>query len=156
MLAGGWLVASRALGRPALFQIGSKEGAVAPDSPLLLLASYLWQFYLPKLPFMQDFTGFPPLPVYDLWIKQAWAAFGSLEVQLPEPVYLVLALLTATVLVASLVALVRAGRARRVDLALPIFFALVAGGLLGGLHWTEYRLLVAVGGPSARAGTCCP
>jgi 4-amino-4-deoxy-L-arabinose transferase-like glycosyltransferase len=155
-LAGGWLVATRLLGRPALFQIGTTEGAVPPESPLRLLASYLWQFYLPKLPFQQEFTGFPPLPVYDFWIKQGWGAFGSLEVELPEPVYLLLAAVTAATLVAGVVALVRAGRAGRVDWAVPAFFAVVALGLLGGLHWTEYRLLVAVGGPFSQGRYLLP
>jgi hypothetical protein len=155
-LAGGWLVATRVLGRPALFQIGTTEGAVPPESPLRLLASYLWQFYLPKLPFQQEFTGFPPLPVYDFWIKQGWGAFGSLEVALPEPVYLLLAAVTVATLVAGGVALVRAGRAGRVDWAVPSFFAVVALGLLGGLHWTEYRLLVAVGGPFSQGRYLLP
>lgn len=155
-LAGGWLAITRVLGRPALFQIGSSEGAAAPDSPLRLLLSYLWQFYLPKLPFQQEFTGFPPLPVYDFWIKQGWGAFGSLEVALPEPVYLILALVTAATLVGGFLALVRAGRAGRVDWAIPTFFAIVALGLLGGLHWTEYRLLVAVGGPFSQGRYLLP
>ena len=156
VLAGGWLVATTALGRPALFQIGTTEDAVPPESPVRLLASYLWQFYLPKLPFQQEFTGFPPLPVYDFWIKQGWGAFGSLEVALPEPVYLLLAAVTATTLVAGVVALVRAGRAGHVDWAVPAFFAVVALGLLGGLHWTEYRLLVAVGGPFSQGRYLLP
>ena len=155
-LAGGWLAVTTVLGRPALFQIGSSEDALPPESPVRLLLSYLWQFYLPKLPFQQEFTGFPPLPVYDFWIKQGWGAFGSLEVKLPEPVYLVLAAVTAATLVGGLVALVRAGRAGRVDWAVPAFFAVVALGLLGGLHWTEYRLLVAVGGPFSQGRYLLP
>jgi 4-amino-4-deoxy-L-arabinose transferase-like glycosyltransferase len=156
LLGGGWVAVSAVLGRPALFQIGGAEGAVAPSSPWRLLASYLWQFYLPKLPFQQEFTGFPTLPVYDFWIKQAWGAFGSLEVELPEPVYLTLAGVTAGVLVAGLVALVRAWRRGRVDWALPAFFALVALALLGGLHWTEYRLLLAAGGPFSQGRYLLP
>jgi hypothetical protein len=43
-----------------------------------------------------------------------------------------------------------------VDWAVPAFFAVVALGLLGGLHWTEYRLLVAVGGPFSQGRYLLP
>jgi len=146
-LGGAWVAAARLLDRPAMFQVGYPEGTVVPQSPVRLAASYLWQFYLPKLPFQQEFTGFPPLPVWDLWFKQAWGAFGLLEVELPGPLYSLLAALTAGVLAASLVAVLRARRAGRVDWAVAAFFALTTVSLVGGLHWTEYRLLMAGGGP---------
>jgi hypothetical protein len=63
---------------------------------------------------------------------------------------------TAAILVAALVALVRALRRGRVDWTLPVFFALVAVALLGGLHWTEYRLLLAVGGPFSQGRYLLP
>ena len=147
VLAGGWVVVSVVLGRPALFQVGTSDNAPLPDSPLRLLASYLWQFYLPKLPFQQEFAGFPTLPVYDFWAKGAWGAFGALEVRLPEWLYLLLALVTVAVLVSAAVAFVRARRRGSVDMAVAAYFALVALALLGGLHWTEYRLIQVTGGP---------
>jgi hypothetical protein len=146
-LAGGWVVVSAALGRPALFQIGSSGDGEVIQSPLRLLVSYLWQFYLPGLPFMREFTGFPALPAYDFWLKGSWGAFGSLEVRLPEPVYLALAGLVLAALAAAAVALVRARRRRTLDLAVLGYFALAMGALVGGLHWVEYQTLLATGGP---------
>lgn len=146
-LAGGWVAVSAALGRPALFQIGSSGDSAAVQSPLRLLFSYLWQFYLPGLPFMREFTGFPPLPAYDFWLKGSWGAFGSLEVRLPEPVYLALAALVLASIAAAAVAVVRARRRRRLDPAVLAFFALAVAALVGGLHWVEYQTLLATGGP---------
>jgi hypothetical protein len=106
------------------------------------LMSYLWQFYLPKLPFQRPFPAISSLPVYDVWIKTGWAAFGFLEVRLPGWVYPILAAVTALLAATLVIALVR-GRPR----ALPLlaFFAIAAVVLLAGLHWTEYRLITGQG-----------
>jgi hypothetical protein len=109
-------------------------------------ASYLWQFYLPRLPFQNPFsTGAPHIAVYDAWLKTGWAAFGWLEVKFPEWVYVVLGLITAGIALVALIALWRARRT--VDRASLLFLAVVAVSLLIGLHWTEYRLLDSGGGP---------
>ncbi len=55
----------------------------------------MWQFYLPRLPFMTDFpTVAHTIPVYDIWFKGTWGAFGWTEVLFRNRVYLVLAALT--------------------------------------------------------------
>lgn len=86
----------------------------------------------------------------------AWGAFGLLEIELPGHVYQLLAVITAVVLAAALVAVVRARRAGQVDWALAAFFGVTAVGLIGGLHWTEYLLLMAgESGPFNRAAISC-
>jgi hypothetical protein len=101
------------------------------------LASYLWQFYLPRLPGQGRWTeGYP---VFDVWIRQTWAAFGWLEVQFRHGVYVVFAAVTIAVAVAACVALWRARR--RIDRALLAFLALAVLCLLVALHWTDYHQL---------------
>jgi hypothetical protein len=108
------------------------------------LASYTWQFYLPRLPFQQAFGGneWPP-PVWDLWITHSWGAFGWLEIQWPQPVYWVLALLATVVAVAALRVLIR--RRAHVDRTLLAFFVIATLALLAGLHWNEYKLATEQG-----------
>jgi 4-amino-4-deoxy-L-arabinose transferase-like glycosyltransferase len=147
VIAGAWLGTAAALDRPAVNQVAT--GTQHPTPTLTSfnpreLGSYLWQFYLPRLSFQQQFGGMPDLPVYDIWLKQGWAAFGWLEVRFPDAVYVVLALVTMLILAGAALALVRAWR--RVDKALAAAFALAVLTLLAGLHWTEFRTLVGGSG----------
>jgi 4-amino-4-deoxy-L-arabinose transferase-like glycosyltransferase len=104
------------------------------------LASYLWQYYLPRVPGQQNFSipaiqgGFPLLRV---WMVGGWGAFGWLEVQLPLWVYQVLGLLTGAIFAAAVVALVRLRRA--IDPRVAGFLVLACVGLIAGLHWTDYH-----------------
>ena len=140
-----WLGLARALDRAAVNQVpGTGGGASVPGTPHVSLLDYLWQFYLPKLPFQGNVPGIPRLPVYDFWIKTGWAAFGWLEVRFPNPVYVVLAAVTVALLAGGLVALLRR-RVWRADLPLLAFFAAIALSLLAGLHWIEYRTIVTEG-----------
>jgi hypothetical protein len=137
-----WLGIARALDRAAVNKVpGTGGGAAAVGGPPPVnLFDYLWQFYLPKLPFQTRFPNAEELPLYEIFVKQAWGAFGWLEVMYAEPVYAVLTALTAVVLVAAGVALWRTRRS--VDLAIAAFFVLVAVTLLAGLHWTEYHYVL--------------
>jgi hypothetical protein len=104
------------------------------------LLSYLWQFYLPRLPFQTDYpTIAQAIPVYDIWLKMGWAAFGWTEVTFPGPVYVVLATATALVGVAAAVGLWRDRFS--IDRGVAALFLLAAVVLLAGLHWTEFRQL---------------
>jgi 4-amino-4-deoxy-L-arabinose transferase-like glycosyltransferase len=146
--AGGWLATARALDRPAVNQVATVPGKPAPTITSFSvrdLGSYLWQFYLPKLPFQNRYGGMPDLPVYDIWLKGGWGAFGWLEIEFPAPVYVVLAILTVAILAAAAAAVVRA--LPRIDWAVAVFLALAVLTLLAGLHWTEFRTLVGGSGP---------
>jgi len=100
-------------------------------------ASYLWQAYLPNLPFQERIEGLAAFAGYDLWVKSAWAAFGWLEVQFHEPVYIVLAAVSGLLLGGGAVAAARGHLA--VDRAVAAFLALAVLVLAAGLHWTDYR-----------------
>lgn len=138
---GTWLIVARVLHRSAASQV-SAAGGIEGGLNVRQLLSYVWQFYLPRLPFMTDFPSIAPtIPVYDVWLKGAWAAFGWLEVTFPDPVYRLLAAVTLAVAIAAGAATWR--DRRRVDLVTMAFLVLVAVVLVGGLHWTEYHQLLA-------------
>jgi len=141
---GGWLVAARALDRPVVNQAAATElGAEGVD--LRQFGSYVWQYYLPKLPFQMAFPAASSIPAYDVWLKTGWAAFGWLEVRFPEWVYALLAAASALVAAAAAVAVFKKGR--RAPLAVIAFCGLAAVGLIGGLHWVEYGQIVQTGAP---------
>ena len=51
--------------------------------------SYLWQVFLPKLPFMTELQK-PSWPFYDIYIERGWAAFGWYAFTFPGWVYAVI------------------------------------------------------------------
>ena len=105
-------------------------------------ASYLWQYYLPRLPVQTDFQmPFRGYPLLQVWIKQGWASFGWLEIKFPDWLYRVLGVLTMAIFAGGLAALIRARR--RLDTAVVVFLVLACGALLGGLHWTDYHQIEA-------------
>ncbi len=134
--AGAWLILSRVLGVDALAQ-GADVASSSGDTPLQAFPSYVWQFYLPRLPFMEPAPGIHDWPVWEFFIKGTWGAFGWLEVRFPNWLYVAL-----TALMAALAVLAGRGlwRARkRIDWLVPGFFVLVAVLLVGALHWTEFH-----------------
>jgi hypothetical protein len=76
-----------------------------------------------------------------VWVRQLTGVFGWLDIPLPPWMYPVATILAAGVTVAALGLLIRM-RGRN-HLALLGFFALTVIALLGVLHITEYRVLIA-------------
>ena len=85
------------------------------------LASYVWQYYLPRTPVQQEFKTVVGYPLLQVWITQGWAAFGWLEIKFDPWVYRVLGPLTVAVFGAALLALLKAWR--RVDRRVVVFLA---------------------------------
>jgi 4-amino-4-deoxy-L-arabinose transferase-like glycosyltransferase len=150
---GAWMVVARSTDHPTAAQLsavqvggasagGAAGGADAGGTNWREFASYLWQYYLPRLPFQTDFqTPFRGYPLLQIWIKQGWAAFGWLEVKFPDWVYRILGVMTMAIFAGGLAALIRARR--RVDLRVLGFLVLACAALLGGLHWTDYHQIEA-------------
>jgi 4-amino-4-deoxy-L-arabinose transferase-like glycosyltransferase len=138
LTAGAWFVAANRSDRPAAAQL-TDALELPPGASISGVGSYLWQFYLPKLSFQQSFTpsDWPPA-AWDIWVKYSWGAFGWLEVQWPEPVYWVLALLTVAIALEALRVVVH--RRASIDRTLLAFFAIATFALVAGLHWNEYKL----------------
>jgi 4-amino-4-deoxy-L-arabinose transferase-like glycosyltransferase len=143
---GVWIGVAHALHRAAAAQVGEVSNGAAATLNVREIASYLWQFYLPRLPFQKPFPlPSTTLPAYDIWFKQAWGSFGWLEVKFPPAVYVVLLIASVSVAAAAVVGLWRARR--RLDPAVLAFLTLAGLVLLAGLHWTEYRYLAGRLGP---------
>ena len=77
-----------ATGPPA--EAGSATGAVseALAHPLGYLG-YLWQLFLPRLPFMAPHFETPGIPGFTIFVERGWAAFGWYDVFFPHWVYVV-------------------------------------------------------------------
>jgi 4-amino-4-deoxy-L-arabinose transferase-like glycosyltransferase len=135
----GWLALAAALGRSAVNTIQTGPGAHSFNIRQFL--SYLWQFYLPRLPFMTRFRETSQLPLYDLWIREGWGVFGWRDLAMPDWIYKVCALVSAAVAVGGAVIVARFRD--RLRLALLAFFALALIALLVGLHVTDYRAIIA-------------
>jgi 4-amino-4-deoxy-L-arabinose transferase-like glycosyltransferase len=133
-----WLALASSTGRAGINTIGS-----SPAHPFNVgqFLSYVWQFYLPRLPFLTPFRTTPQLPVYDIWAHEVTGVFGWLDVVLPHWMYTAAAYVFAAIAIAAVGLLTRL-RERR-HLALLGFFAATVVALLGLLHITEYRVLIA-------------
>ena len=58
--------------------------------------SYLWQQFLPPLPFMTDlYVGAWAVPAWPIYVIQTWGAFGWLSVVYPDAVYYVIGVVLA-------------------------------------------------------------
>jgi hypothetical protein len=112
------------------------------DASLRGFVSYMWQAYLPNLPFQTQVRNLPAFWGYDIWIRSGWGNFGWSELLLPSGVNVAIALVCAAILAAAAVALVR-GRFP-VDRAVLVFLGLVAATLVLGLHWAEYRQFIDI------------
>lgn len=113
-------------------------------------ASYVWEYYLPKLPFQHHVRFSTSIisdyPAYGIWVATGWAAFGWVTVFFPMWAYPIFLAITVLIglggLGAALRFVARAGGPARLlrssALAVAVFFAMAAGALILGLHWAEY------------------
>ncbi len=137
-----WVEFSRAQGRSPVDVIASGSGGNAfRPRPFL---SYVWQFYLPRLPFLT-----PSLAesggAFGIWVRQAWATFGWLDVPVVSWVYTVIGSICAVFLVSAAALLIRVRP--RLRLGLLVFFALALVGLVALLHVTDYQTILSTGFP---------
>jgi 4-amino-4-deoxy-L-arabinose transferase-like glycosyltransferase len=140
-----WIAVARSQGIAAVNAVGTSAGA--PVRPFILrqFLSYVWQFYLPRLPGMIQNRVTAGLSVYNIWLRQGWGTFGWLEVAMPSTVYTLLAGFMSVVAIAS--AVIVATFRDRLRWSLVALFAVALVALLFGLHLTEYRALIAGQGP---------
>jgi 4-amino-4-deoxy-L-arabinose transferase-like glycosyltransferase len=135
---GTWYVIARAEDRPAAAQI-TGTGQATPFNARQF-TSYVWEYYLPRLPFQAPYgtLHWPPPQAYETWFRQSIGAFGWLETRWPKWVYVVAFLLALAIAAAAATTLWR--RRRTLPVAILAFFALAGVVMLFGLHWTEFRL----------------
>ena len=162
LVVGGWVVVAHASGRSAYGQTAlvssaaSSSGSTTPGKETVnapsanAFASYLWQYYLPRLPFQRElrftFHAVSDYPAYQTWFAGGWANFGWANVWFRPWVYRVFLGATALALLGLLITAVRARRRhrgrrpRRGTVLTTVLLALTAGALLAGLHWTEFNM----------------
>ena len=141
----GWIAVARSHGIAPVNAVGKAPGAPVRAFNMRQFLSYIWQFYLPRLPWMSPDRVTPGLSVYDIWLREGWGKFGWLEVGLPSGVYDLLAGFMSVVAIAS--AAIIATFRDRLRWELIAVFAVALAALLFGLHLTEYRALIAGQGP---------
>jgi 4-amino-4-deoxy-L-arabinose transferase-like glycosyltransferase len=160
-----WVLVAHSSGHAAFGQAalvsqtgGGEAGVVGANAPptggIRYLASYLWQFYLPRLPFMYDqrfvFPTISHYPAYEVWLASGWASFGWVSVWFPAWVYRIFLAVVLAVSSGAGISALRGARAlralpkpaRRARWALAAFLALTVSTLLAGLHWTDFHMLV--------------
>jgi 4-amino-4-deoxy-L-arabinose transferase-like glycosyltransferase len=149
-IVGVWFVIAAITGHAAAAQVGDVTTGSTTPFNLRQFLSYVWQFYLPRVPGQTVAVGLPPggLPVYEVWLKGAWGRFGWLEITYAERVYTLATIVTIAVSVLALVRLIQ--RRHSVDFGVVAFLALLILALLGGVHWTDYHQIV--GGASFAQG----
>jgi len=136
-----WLQMSGAAGIAAVNAVGSPAAGVQPlPFKVNQFLAYLWQFYLPRLPFMGLERATPGLSVYNIWIRTGWGTFGWLEFGMPTWVYTVLASVTGAIAAAIVAILATIRGAVRWELV--AFFAVAFVALVFGLHLTDYRSII--------------
>ena len=99
---------------------------------------YIWQLYLPRLPFM--YREFSYYPLLTTWLDGTVGAFGWVDYAFPQWVYSVAHWLFAGLGVLALVAIVRMRAAIRPWLGMAACFAVMAVGLFAaigdaGIHY---------------------
>jgi 4-amino-4-deoxy-L-arabinose transferase-like glycosyltransferase len=141
---GTWLAVAHYTNRPAVNQVGSSASSQR-SGDIRGFTSFVWQYYLPRLPFQTRFAAFPGLTAKQFWVDSAWASFGWLEVRFPTWVYRLL--FGVSVLTFALAGGVIFFRRTVLDLWSLVFLATAAGALIVGLHWVAYTSLVETGAP---------
>jgi hypothetical protein len=135
--------------------VGLLTGSVAAIYTLAVLAlstrgsgslrefvSYVWQFYLPRLSFMNPKIGPDDYGFRQAYVERLYGTLAQLEVVLPRGVADWLWWITLAGLVALVVALIRQWRSvqRQSELAWVLLLAIFT--LLLGLHLAAYRSMV--------------
>ena len=145
--AGIGLLAAIALAYVAF--IGSTGGAYGGEirtGPVamrpLQLISWTWQFYFPRLPFM-DLRNGPAYGYRQVFIESFFGRFGSLEVGWGAPVYTLLKGATTLGLLGLVAAIVTRWSAIRANWPTAVVLVAMTLGMLALLHTASYRALLS-------------
>jgi 4-amino-4-deoxy-L-arabinose transferase-like glycosyltransferase len=101
-------------------------------------ASYVWQFYLPRLPWMTQVPDFTYYPLYHIWLDGFIGRFGAREYGLPGVADAVAVVVYLAILVlAGRELVIRRATVRARGAELATYVAIVLG-LLFVIHWPGY------------------
>jgi hypothetical protein len=119
---------------------GSAGVALGSNGQLGGKLTYLWEVFLPRLPFMARHWQPGEWPFYDIYIKRGFGAFGWYAVFFSNWVY---DLIVAAIGICALLAARMAWKLRAVVLAHwreAAFLVLVIGGVIGGVEFVYYSV----------------
>ena len=142
--------------RPVIDRVSDVVGARDPQNQRTLagLASYVWQAYLPRLPFLDDWFGGYALK--SLWVDGLLGRFGWLDYRFPAWVLTLGSSALALIGVGAVVALVRARDAvrRRASGGVFVTCSMQWGSPLPWRWRATCTALETTGSSSSRRGTC--
>ena len=111
----------------------SRGVASGPLHHPLEYASYVWQVFLPRLPFMTDYQR-QRWPAFDIYVERGWAAFGWYAMKFAHWVYLVIALVMVAAAALCVAAVWRFRQAaRRLNWELAVL-VVALGGVIAGVE----------------------
>jgi hypothetical protein len=122
---------------------GSAEATGGRPALLSEYLSYVWQFYLPRLPFLTDQQV--GLPVFNVWFKGVIGRYGWLDTTFPEWVYTVALCVFGAVAALAGRALWHGRRALARRRGEVLAYAALVGGLLLVVGWSGYSGRLANG-----------
>jgi hypothetical protein len=108
--------------------------------------STTWQFYFPKLPFMDARIG-PSYGYHQVFVESFFGRFASLEVGYPAGIYALVQLAFAAGLIGLIAAVATRWQAVRAHWREGAVLAALAVSLIGLLHLASYRSLVGSSDP---------
>jgi hypothetical protein len=148
-LIGAGAVVAGLIGSAAVLQYATVGQVTAMHARQFV--SYLWQFYLPRLPFMNTPLG-PHWRVRDVFIDRFYSGFGQLEVGFSRSLLDAIAWAALVIIAGAIVGLVVHRRAARRswDVVLVVVAAFVA--YLLQLHMAAFRNLVTGGNDPVLTG----
>jgi hypothetical protein len=101
-------------------------------------ASYVWQFYLPKLSFMDPMIG-PHYTYKRAFVHTFYGIFGNLEVEFPPWIHSAELWFSLALVAGVLVAVFLRWRSVRSQWAVTVVLLAAILGMLAGLHVAAYR-----------------
>lgn len=143
---GAWYAVNHAHHRSAY---GQASILTSGGANIRAFLSYLWEFYLPRLPGeMPHYLLYPVIshyPAFNIWLGTGWASFGWVTVWFAAPVYYVFLAITVVLTAAAAATGVRALRNRRLravrgHAGVICFILLAAVPMLLALHWVEFKM----------------
>ncbi len=120
-------------------EVGAPTGAVseAAAHPLGYLA-YLWQVFLPRLPFMARHWETTNYPGFVIFVERGWGAFGWYDVLFPRRVFIVIFAAMIAVPILGLVAIRREWPFVRSHIVELIILALLPLAVIAGVEAAFY------------------
>jgi 4-amino-4-deoxy-L-arabinose transferase-like glycosyltransferase len=102
VLAGIWAAVAPGWNHTFIPVPGGGSGVAGQAPGLGAKLSYIWQVFLPPLPFMHHDFAPGVHPVWDIYVVRAWGAFGWLDIDFPHVMFVVIAIAMCVIVALAL------------------------------------------------------